>query len=108
MEKYLTSLEVSKRLKEARVKQESEFFFDPRNEKTRRGFQRYVEDGIEHWFISRYLISELLEMVSNEEIEEYLVRMDGAFVDPKTLFNIIRSPDYLAEVVLWKLGKEAK
>jgi len=107
IEKHITSLEMSKRLEKAGVRKESEWVWtglmtDVKNKwiavlKLRNELPAFSS------FVSAYSISELLEMLSNEDIEIYLVKIDGAFIDPKKLFDIFRSPDALSEVVLFSL-----
>jgi hypothetical protein len=111
----LTSREVSLKLKEAGIKQESQFFYDPRNGKLVKGFQSYNDEkGIHLWFLSAFLISELLEMLSDEEINGYICkcvltnkqRIYGVEAFINAFLTIIRQPDKLAEVVLWVRGKK--
>lgn len=96
-------------LKDKGVKQESLFFYDPRNGKTRQGFESYAdEDGINHWFISRFTISELLEKLTNDDILKYSAEFyrssDGIIKD--MLIGMLHSPDALADCLIWKLNKK--
>lgn len=56
-------------------------------------------------FYSAYLISELLEMVSNDVLNCYFQDKEKEFDTQNKIFDLFRSPDKLAEVVLYKLNK---
>ncbi|MDD5354962.1 MAG: hypothetical protein PHY56_00235 [Candidatus Omnitrophica bacterium] len=136
MEKYLTSLNKSKELKEAGVKQESKWynveikFIDKRTkqkealaykyhdkyyfETPRQGFmQLRLEEELNLIFTSRFSISELLDLLTNKDISEYCFKFFGKTVDGERTYEsdkrmeLFRNPDKLADVVLWKI-KEAK
>ena len=112
MEKYLTSLAKSKKLKETGVKQESEFTYynnggdwsefdlDKNDRKEYMGYAKSCDR------VSAFSISELLEMVSNDDLFAFndLKDPDGNYT--YVLLNIIRNPDRLADVVLWKVKRE--
>lgn len=112
------SLEKAKELKEAGVKQISKFYWfrDCMDENFNLIFlEEFESHGMrlrDGFYYSAFLISELLEMLTNEEIKTYLDR-GGHYLDDKyrsigNLLDLFYSPNALAEVVLWKLGKEKK
>ena len=112
-----TSLEVSLKLEKAGIPQESEFYWS----------KRFIWDAvnavevIDYIIIpkysivkecSAYLLSELLDKLTNGEIEEYIDKYiedseDFVFVKD-AIIDLFRSPNKLAEVLLWKTGKEGK
>jgi hypothetical protein len=110
MEKYLTSLEVSRKLKEAGVRQESIFGWEDIGDEEEHWsvvFKGFVQDY--HKSISAFSCGELLEMLTNEEILNYcymFCTIDGqehSNIDTFKLFDLMRSPDKLADVLLWKI-----
>lgn len=111
-EKYVTSIDVSRKLKEAGVGQVGEF--------------RWVFDNLCELYVIRHIsevnflsdkalvgftVSELLERLSDDELiayaQEFCIDEDGE--DDTYKYNdLFRSPNKLAEVLLWKIGKEGK
>jgi len=107
IEKQVTSLEPSKKLEEAGVKQESVWCWCNHNGSwvIELSETECLEssDGV-----SAFTVSELLEMLTNEEIVDYIYRekylhdcLDDT--DICNLIDIFRSPDKLAEVLIWAI-----
>jgi len=108
----VTSKEVSERLKEVGVEQISRFYYINSYFATdiNSGFkiitlEELKSSGrrlIDYEHYSAYLISELLEKLSNAEIMMYCGK-HREFASTGAMLDLVRNPDALAEVVLWKL-----
>lgn len=67
LKSQVCSLELSKRLKELGVKQESLFFYNPKDGELRRGFECFInEEGKMKWFVSAFTVAELGEMLPEQ------------------------------------------
>ena len=90
--KLVTSLKLSRELKELGVKQHSEFYYDPRNGELRHGFESFAdEDGKMKWFVSAFLSGELGEMLPNWFGIE---KGDRWFVNPTNLPTEIKIKNF--------------
>jgi len=64
LEQQVCSLELSKKLKELGVKQESLFFYNSKTMELQKGFTSHTDrKGIHHWSISAFTVAELGEML---------------------------------------------
>jgi hypothetical protein len=84
LENRVSNLELSRKLKELGCKQESLFYYDPRNGKLRYGFDSYTDkDGKMKWFISAFTVAELGEM-----LPEYIeIKKIGKFLESRKYMN---------------------
>jgi len=95
-----TTPEMSKRLKEAGVEQIPE------------GKPGRVLDNKSNEVVSLFTVPELLEMLDNDELMEYFCEKmnmsteENCASDIYDIIRLFRSPDALAEVVIWKKGLE--
>ncbi len=108
IKKQVTSLEMSKRLRMAGVNNESYFSWWTDKYNTRyflwdKTQKSDYETGREKEVCCAFSVSELLEIVSNEDIINY-IHTQGDFISPD-LIDLFRTPDKLAEVILWKSDK---
>ncbi len=115
IENQLTSIEVSKRLRDAGVRQESEFTYYnnggdwsevalDKNDRTEyMGYDECCDR------VSAFSISEILERLENSDIVDYACLQDPLDGDIRfLLLNLVRNPNKLAEVLLWKIEQEKK
>jgi hypothetical protein len=116
MEKYCTSLEVSKRLKEAGWKKETKFWWksyshrpeynEVVNKSTLWNLGYYRDKNqrltVEYEVYSAHLSAEILEELSTDLIYKYMYAKD--FKEYNSI-NLLRSPDSLAECWIWAKEK---
>ena len=117
IENQLTSIEVSKRLRDAGVRQESEFTYYnnggdwsevalDKNDRTE--YMGYAECCDR---VSAFSISEILDMISDNELIYYAQKfcIDDDGEDDAYKYNaLFRDVNKLAEVLLFKIEQEKK
>ncbi len=115
IENHLTSLSVSKRLREAGVSDKKSMFmwWSPAG-KWELTYRRGCYGFDELQTISAFSISEILERLTNEDISKYMWKHFAKNIDGENCIlrdeerNLFRNVNKLAEVLLWKIEQEKK
>ena len=110
-EKHVTSLEISKQLKEAGWTKETEFWWVHNKlrdeDKLCYGLTQCFKDHPESWeYYPAPLATEILEELTNDQINDY-TEQQGNILDWDDTVNLFRNPDALAKLWL-HLKKEVK